>query len=40
MGYSYSMPTILDSIAYKKQLTQYENLTRKYPYSHFLCWEL
>lgn len=40
IGSRYSMPTILDSLAYKKQLAQYENLTKKYPDSHFLCWNL
>ena len=40
MGYGYSMPTIWDSIAYQKQLTQYENLTKKYPDSHALSYAL
>lgn len=40
MGSGYNRPTILDSIAYQKQLNQYENLTKKYPDSHFLSYEL
>lgn len=40
MGSGYNRPTILDSIAYQKQLNQYENLTKKYPDSHFLSCEL
>lgn len=40
MGSGYSRPTILESIAYQKQLIQYENLTKKYPDSHFLSYEL
>lgn len=40
MGYGYSMPNIWDSISYQKQLTQYENLTKKYPDSHSLSYAL
>ena len=36
MGIGYSMPIRLDTLAYPKQLTEYENLTRKYPESHYL----
>ncbi len=40
MGSGYNRPAILDSIAYQKQLNQYEDLTKKYPNSHFLCRDL
>jgi thiol-disulfide isomerase/thioredoxin len=40
IGSGYSMPNGRDSLTYDTQLTKYENLTIKYPDSHFLAYIL